>query len=78
MANVLLTVAMFLLQFGGVYTIKIIINHFQGETFYDLPLLYLGIAFLVFRLGYIFLSWKLEMSMVINEIYCILMFINVY
>ena len=67
MINVVLTIVMFLLEFGAVYAIKIIINHFQGESFYDISLVYLGTAFLVCRLGHIFISWKLEMSMVINN-----------
>ena len=54
----------FAFQFGSVYTIKLIINYFNGEKFYDLPLLYLGIGFMVFKLLAILITRQNQMTLV--------------
>jgi len=51
-----MSLIIFSLEFGSVFTIKTIINFFQGDKFYDIPLIYLGIAFLTFKIISIFIS----------------------
>jgi len=51
-----MNIFIFILEFFSVYLIKIIINHFQGESFYDQPLALLGVAFLLFKFISIFAS----------------------
>jgi len=53
---IFMTVVIFGLEFGGVFLIKAIINHFNGESFYDLPLYVIGIMFLGLKIISIFLS----------------------
>ena len=46
----LLTLLSFAFDFSSIFLIKVLINYFQGQSFYDISLPYLGSAFLVFKL----------------------------